>query len=106
MDGGGLAINTDGTPETVWRREGKIYASTIGKPEKEIGEGRGCTIETISGKKVYAWGQNGDVIVVNGDGVKKNVGKGSLPHLKALNNEQVLCVWENEAQIHASIVEL
>ena len=106
MDGGGLAINTDGTPETVWRREGKIYASTIGQPEKEIGEGRGCTIETINGKKVYAWGQNGDVIVVNGDGVKKNVGKGSLPHLKALNNEQVLCVWENDAQIHASIVEL
>src|SRR5919199_1471209 len=28
MDGGGLAVNKNGTAETVWRREGKIYAST------------------------------------------------------------------------------
>jgi hypothetical protein len=106
MDGGGLAIDKNGTPQTVWRREGKIFASAVGEPEKEIGEGRGCTIETVNGKKVYAWGQNGEVVVMGAAGIKKNVGKGSLPLLKALNNEQILCVWENDAQIHASIVQL
>ncbi|GEO10236.1 hypothetical protein SAE01_27320 [Segetibacter aerophilus] len=106
MDGGGLAISKDGTVETVWRREGKIFASAVGMPEKEIGEGRGCTIETVNGKKVYAWGLNGDVILMNSAGVKKNLGKGSLPLVKALNNEHVLCVWENDRQIRASVVEL
>ncbi|MCW3114921.1 MAG: exo-alpha-sialidase [Segetibacter sp.] len=106
MDGGGLAINNTGTPETVWRREGKIFASSPGEPEKEIGEGKGCTIETVNGKKVYAWGENGNVIVMKPQGIKKDLGKGSLPLIKALNNEHVICVWENDQQIHASVVEL
>ncbi len=50
MDGGGLTVNKNGTVETVWRREGKIFAATPGKPEKEIGEGRGCTLESVNGK--------------------------------------------------------
>jgi hypothetical protein len=106
MDGGGLSVDNNGIVQTVWRREGKIFASTIGSPEKEIGEGKGCTIEVVNDKKVYAWGQNGDVIVMKPQGVKQNLGKGSLPLIKALNNEQVLCVWENDRQIHASTVEL
>lgn len=106
MDGGGIALDKNGNPETVWRREGKIYASSLGMPEKEIGEGRGCTIETVNGKKVYAWGENGDVVVMKPQGIKKNLGKGSLPLIKALNSEQVLCVWENDSQIHAEVVEL
>ena len=106
MDGGGLAINNAGLAETVWRREGKIFASSPGKPEKEIGEGRGCTIEVVNGKKVYAWAENGNVVVMNPQGIKKDLGKGSLPLVKALNNEHVICIWENEQQIHASVVEL
>ncbi len=34
------------------------------------------------------------------------LGKGSLPLLKALNNEQVICVWEHEKQIQSSVIEL
>ena len=106
MDGGGLAINTSGIPETVWRREGKIYASALGTPEKEIGEGRGCTIETVNGKQVYAWAENGNVMVMKPQGIKKVLGKGGLPLVKALNNEHVICVWENDNQIHAQVFEL
>ncbi len=106
MDGGGLSINNNGIPETVWRREGKIFASTLGMPEKEIGEGRSCTIETVNNKNVYAWTEKGDVIVMKPQGMKKNLGKGSLPSIKALNNEHIICVWENEKEIHASVIEL
>jgi hypothetical protein len=106
MDGGGLAINKSGNAETVWRRGGKIYAATLRMPEKEIGEGRSCTMETVNGKNVYAWTEKGDVILVNPLGIKKNLGKGSLPLIKALNNDSVLCVWENERQIHAMRIEL
>lgn len=106
MDGGGLAINSSGLPQTVWRREGKIYASTAGSIEKEIGEGRGCTMETVNNKNVYAWTENGDVVLIKSQGKKKVLGKGSQPIVKALNNEHVICVWENDKQIHASVLEL
>ena len=106
MDGGGLAVNKNGIPQTVWRREGKIYFSTPGGVEKEIGQGRGCTIETVNNKNVYAWSENGEIVLMKAQGQKKVLGKGSLPVVKALNNEHVICVWENDQQIHGSIVEL
>lgn len=106
MDGGGLTINNNRIPQTVWRRKGKIYASTTGSAEKEIGEGRGCTMETVNNKNIYAWTENGDVILIKPQGQKKVLGKGSQPIVKALNNEHVICVWENDKQIHASIIEL
>ena len=105
MDGGAIALN-NGIPETVWRREDKIFTATPGMPEKEIGKGRNCTIENINGKNVYAWVENGEVVFVNAQGLKKILGKGSLPVLKTLNNNQIICVWENEKQIHASVIEL
>lgn len=106
MDGGGLVIDKNGNPKTVWRREGKIYASTPGMPEKEIGEGHNCSIETINNKNSYAWTENGNVVVMKPGGKKIILGKGSLPLVKALNNEQLICIWENEKQIHASVLEL
>ena len=106
MDGGSLAINDSGAIQTVWRREGKVYAAMPGLPEKEIGEGKGCTVESINGRNVYAWTENGMVVIINADGQKKMLGKGSLPVLKAINNELVICVWENEKQILASVIEI
>jgi len=35
MNGGGLVKNKKGDSETVWRREGKIQASSPGRPGKE-----------------------------------------------------------------------
>ena len=37
MDGGGLAIDKNGNPETVWNRKGIIYACEPGHEEAEIG---------------------------------------------------------------------
>ena len=106
MDGGGLVVNKDGGIQTVWRREGKIFAAVPGVPEKEIGEGKGCTIETVNNKNVYAWTEKGEIVLLTPNAQKKILGKGSLPVLKALNDEHVICVWENEHQIHAAILEL
>jgi hypothetical protein len=106
MDGGDLSIDKHGELQTVWRREGKVYSAIPGMPETEIGEGRGCTVENINGKNVYAWTENGEIIIIKPGGQKKVLGKGSQPVLKALNDEHVICVWENEKQIHASVPEL
>src|SRR5207253_1908233 len=90
MDGGGLALNNNGSPETVWRRHNQIYACEPGQPENEIGEGRSCTVESVNGKNVYAWTENGEVIVLNPQGTKKKLGTGFSPVVKSINSEQVI----------------
>jgi hypothetical protein len=106
MDGGGLAIDKNGNPETVWNRKGIIYACEPGHEEAEIGKGRNCTMESVSLKSVYAWVEDGDVIVRKPQGIKKNLGKGQLPILKAVNNEHILCIWEKEKHIYKAVVDL
>ncbi|MEP7231591.1 MAG: sialidase family protein [Ginsengibacter sp.] len=106
MDGGGIALNNDEIPQTVWRRQGKIYSAEPGKSEKEIGEGRSCSIETINNKNMYAWTEKENIFVFKPDGEKINLGKGSLPILKAINKEKVICVWENEDKIHTAVLNL
>ncbi len=106
MDGGGLSVTKSGAVQTVWRRENNIYATIPGAPEKLIGEGKGCTIETMNGKNVYAWTENGEVIVLKPTGDKIVAGKGSGPNLKGLDNNHIVCVWENEQQIHSLLIPL
>ena len=106
MDGGGLVINNRGIPETVWQRQGRIYAASPGIEEKEIGEGRGCNMETLNGKNYYCWSENDKITVLKPDGAKINLGKGSLPLLKALNPDHLICVWENEKEIHSAVIDL
>jgi len=106
MDGGGLVINNNGEPETVWRRKSTIYACAPGRPEIAIGEGRSCALESVNGKNIYAWIENGQVIIRKPQGMKINLGKGQLPLIKSINNEHILCVWENNKQIHSEIISL
>lgn len=106
MDGGGLAIDRNGGVQTVWRRESKIYKCEPGKQEVLLGEGKNCTIESVNDKIVYAWTEDGQVTIMKPNGEKNALGKGMLPILKAVDREHVICIWENEKQIHASIVDL
>jgi len=106
MDGGALVAAGDGAVQTVWNRKGKVYASAPGHPEKELGEGRGCTMESVNGKNVYAWVEKGEVMVLNPMGERIRLGKGQLPVLKSIDNKNVLCLWEDKKQIHKAIVEL
>ena len=106
MDDGALAINKNGEPQTVWRRKRTIYACIPGQTEVAIGEGKGCTMASINGKNVYAWTENGEVVILKPMGMKKVLGKGSLPVITTVNNEHVLCVWENEYRIYSAVIEL
>ena len=107
MDGGGLAIAANGTAQTVWRRQSKIYSAVAGTAEKEIGEGKGCSIETINGKNVYAWSDdNGNIVCLLPDGSKKTLGKGILPVMKAVSDDEVVCVWQDEKEIKSVVLSL
>lgn len=106
MDGGGIAIDDKGAVQTVWRREGKVYAAQPGQPEKEVGEGKGCTIETVKDQPVYAWVKDGVVTITATNGKVFTLGKGSQPIIKPLNESQMICVWEFEKQIHAAVFDI
>ncbi len=106
MDGGGLVINNNGGAETVWRRENKIYACEPGKPEKEIGEGKSCTMVSLEGKNVYAWTEKGEVVCILPNGEKVLLGKGILPVLTAINDKKIICIWENEMEIRRSVLRI
>ena len=106
MDGGAIVIDNSGNPETVWRRKNKIYACEPGKPEIEIGEGRGCTMESVNGKNVYAWTDKGEVVVLRPQGIKEKIGKGSGPIIRNIGDKRIICVWGNEKQIHSAVLDL
>ncbi len=106
MDGGGIAVNDKGIIQTIWRREGKLFAAQPGMPEKAIGEGRGCTVEIVKDKPVYAWVKDGLIIVTDSNGKALTLGKGSQPVIKSLDEAQMICVWEYEKQIHAAIFKI
>ena len=106
MDGGAIVIDNNGNPQTVWRREEKFYVCEPGKDEKEIGGGKNCTMESVNGKNVYAWTEKGEVVCQMSDGIRKNLGKGLLPVIKKINDGQIICVWENDHQIHNAVVAL
>lgn len=106
MDGGGLALGADNRLQTVWYRNGTIYAGERGNEETEIGKGRNSTIETVNGKTVYAWTETGNLVVLMPQGIKENLGKGQSPVLKAINNEYIICVWEKDKQIHTALLKV
>ena len=106
MDGGAIVIDNNGNPQTVWRREGKFYACEPGKEEKEIGGGKNCSMESVNGKNIYTWTENGEVVCQMPEGIRKNLGKGKLPVIKMINDEHVICVWENEHEIHNAVLSL
>jgi len=107
MDGGGLAIAANGVPQTVWRRQTKIYTARPDEPEQEIGEGKGCSIETIKDKNAYVWSdENKNIVCFLPDNSQKILGKGILPLLKYMGDDKVVCVWQEDDLIKRAVVNL
>ena len=106
MDGGSVVVNKKGIAQTVWNRKGSIYSCEPGKEEKAIGQGRSCTMETANGENMYAWIENGQVVVVNAKGIKKVLGKGYAATLKAADSNHLLCIWENEKKLYKVLLPI
>jgi hypothetical protein len=45
------------------------------------------------------------VIVLGKKGNKRNLGKGQFPIIKAIDDDHILCVWENEKRIDKTVLE-
>ena len=105
MDGGAMAVN-DNKVQTVWNRKGKIYACEPGSPEREIGEGRGCTITSKNDQNVYAWVEKGEIVCLLPFAGKKRLGKGHSPVISSISDKQIICIWENENKIYFENIDL
>ncbi len=105
MDGGGISVQDNGVVQTVWRRQNKIYACEPGRQEKEIGEGKGCTVALVNDQPVYSWAEKGEVICLLPAG-RKVLGKGRSAVIKPAGNDKVACIWENENRIYSEIIGL
>jgi hypothetical protein len=106
MDGGGLALDAGNNPQTVWRRQNKIFSCTPGKPEVEIGEGRSCSIASVNGMNLYAWCENDDIVCILPRAKKKILGKGILPLIKTISNNKAICVWEDAGRVCKAVLDL
>jgi hypothetical protein len=106
MDGGAIAISQNGILQTVWNRKGTIYVCEPGKEETQLGAGRNCSMASVNGKNIYAWVQHDTVIVMKPGSPKINVGKGELPLVKDITDNRIICVWEEDKQIHRAVLNL
>ncbi|PWT78506.1 MAG: hypothetical protein C5B59_01590 [Bacteroidetes bacterium] len=106
MDGGTLVINKEGQPVTVWNRKGTIFSCEPGKEESKVGEGRSGTLESLNGRNVYAWEAKSAIMISMPEKEKKELGKGQLPIIKAVGDDQIICIWENDKKIHRAIMSL
>jgi len=104
MDGGGIAVGPSGAIHTVWRRESKIYACEPGQVEKEIGEGKSCSVEDVYGKEIYAWIDNRNIVCLLPGSKLQTVGHGSSPVLKKMTEKKAVCVWEDDGKINAAML--
>ena len=46
------------------------------------------------------------VVVLKPQGIKEKLGKGSGPIIRYIGNERIICVWENEKQIHSAVLRI
>lgn len=104
MDGGDLTINAGGAPVSVWRRASNLYVSDGTGNETLVAAGKNGAVETVGTRTAIAWTENGKVMVKDTKGVQQSLGAGALPLLKKLDDEHVLCIWQNEHRILAAIL--
>jgi hypothetical protein len=105
MDGGGMYMQPDGTLSTVWRRADKLYTARPGKPEVEIAVGRNAKIVTTKQGDYIVFQQNKQLWKrTPGQPVPTVIGLGTNATLTHLDNNRVLCLWEQDGIIRAETI--
>ena len=88
-DDGGLAVNENGAVQTVWKRQGNIYAVRRAYLKRRLAKAEACTIETVDNKNVYAW-TNDEVVFMKPQGQKEVIGRRRSACSKALGDNHVV----------------
>lgn len=100
MDGGGLAVDSEGQVTTVWRRDSDLFATDGHGPERSLGPGKNATVTTGRGGAYVAWTQGGAVLVRKPRlGPETVDAGGAFPSLVALDDGSVVVAWESKGSV-------
>lgn len=104
MDGGGLAFSgKTNEPETVWRREGTVFTSSLTGPEAAVAPGTDCVVASAPNGVALAWQKSGTLYVQRPGEAPRAVGAGKLPVL-ASSGRSLLCAWEKDGAVLGRVV--
>lgn len=105
MDGGSLAVNSDGKVSAAWRRNGDVYYWTENQAELKLMPGRDVNM-AHNKKEVYiAWQDNKMLSLINLKTKKiTSLGSGVSPKVYILDNGKVICFWEEDKTVKYKII--
>lgn len=110
MDGGSVNIDAAGMIHTVWQRAGNIYYCRPNESEIMVSKGRGCSItaDKTSNKYPLISLQDGGSVKLASLQNQSEIIVGSGGYLKSirLDNEQILCFWEQDKTVRYKKVSI
>jgi len=100
MDGGGVTVDEKGRVATIWRREGTVFATRGGDPERSLGEGRNpATVATKAGT-YSVWTEGPSVRVETPGAAPETVDEeGAFPALTVVRDGSAVVAWESRGAI-------
>jgi len=101
MDGGGFTVQPDGGLVAVWRRQGNIYLSTPGAPERRLGSGRQPVVVSNAKGAWIAWTDGTDIrwTTTHADPIHTIESGAAFLSLVPLANGAILLAGERDGRI-------
>lgn len=106
MDGGGIAVNTEGRLVSVWRRDREVFLATADGAETRIGTGKDPAIAAGKDGVYAAWsGTRGLEARIPGRSEPVHLAaEGGYVQLAAMSDGSVIAAWETKGIIHIRTV--
>ncbi len=102
MDGGGLAVASNGALLSIWRRESTIFYAKQGSKEDKLGPGKDASIAAGLNNSLYAVWVSGGAIQYRSSLKPEAVTlspKGDYPHIVLASNGKPVAAWEQDGGI-------
>jgi hypothetical protein len=107
MDGGGLAVDAQGAPGTIWRRDQSLFVAMGTAPEKALGFGKNPA--AASGRRDFyaVWTSDKSVLFWRASGEQPETlsEDGAFPSIATLPNGKVAVAWEAPGGIRIEILK-
>lgn len=101
MDGGGVAVGSDGTPVAIWRRGREVFTASDDRSEERVGSGKDPSI-TLSRNALYAGWTSERGLQLRTPGRNEAIvldKEGSYLQLVATTDGAVVATWERQGAI-------
>ncbi len=105
MDGGSLAINSEGKVSAAWRRNGDVYYWSENQTELKLATGRDVSMAQKK-KEIYIVWQDKKILSAINLNTKKitQLGSGVSPKIYILDNGKAICFWEDDRSLRYKLI--